>query len=465
MSGTFEHIDVPPTLVSFAVDIAKEGDIITPELKKAGNKLVWMKIEKDEYELPVYEQVMDQYGKFADDIHNGKIVSAYALDRHGVIAAVSKMAFGNGMGVKIEHSMDARELFAPAFGDIVAEVPADKVGELSISYTVIGEVTDDAKFAFGNTEITLKEAEDAWTGTLEQVFRTVSDEASDEKVESPLYDTKDIVICGHKIAQPTVFIPVFPGTNCEYDTALSFQAAGADTKSIVFKNMTEQNITDSVDAFEKAIRESQILMFAGGFSAGDEPDGSAKFITSIFRNEKIKDAVHELLDERDGLVLGICNGFQALIKLGLVPYGKIATQLSDSPTLTTNSIGRHVSKTVYTKVVTNKSPWLQEAELGGVYSIPASHGEGRFVASDEWIQKLFANGQVATQYVDIDGNPTMDEDFNPNGSYCAIEGITSPDGRVLGKMAHSERRGDGVAVNIYGDQDQKIFKSGVKYFA
>ena len=233
----------------------------------------------------------------------------------------------------------------------------------------------------------------------------------------------------------------------------------------LFKNMTEQNITDSVDAFEKAIRESQILMFAGGFSAGDEPDGSAKFITSIFRNEKIKDAVHELLDERDGLVLGICNGFQALIKLGLVPYGKITTQLSDSPTLTTNSIGRHVSKTVYTKVVTNKSPWLQEAELGGVYSIPASHGEGRFVASDEWIQKLFANGQVATQYVDIDGNPTMDEDFNPNGSYCAIEGITSPDGRVLGKMAHSERRGDGVAVNIYGDQDQKIFKSGVKYFA
>ena len=253
MSGTFEHIDVPPTLVSFAVDIAKEGDIITPELKKAGNKLVWMKIEKDEYELPVYEQVMDQYGKFADDIHNGKIVSAYALDRHGVIAAVSKMAFGNGMGVKIEHSMDARELFAPAFGDIVAEVPADKVGELSISYTVIGEVTDDAKFAFGNTEITLKEAEDAWTGTLEQVFRTVSDEASDEKVESPLYDTKDIVICGHKIAQPTVFIPVFPGTNCEYDSAKAFERAGAKVITKVFRNMDAADIVDSVNTFEKEI--------------------------------------------------------------------------------------------------------------------------------------------------------------------------------------------------------------------
>ena len=253
MSGTFEHIDVPPTLVSFAVDIAKEGDIITPELKKAGNKLVWMKIEKDEYELPVYEQVMDQYGKFADDIHNGKIVSAYALDRHGVIAAVSKMAFGNGMGVKIEHSMDARELFAPAFGDIVAEVPADKVGELSISYTVIGEVTDDAKFAFGDTEITLKEAEDAWTGTLEQVFRTVSDEASDEKVESPLYDTKDIVICGHKIAQPTVFIPVFPGTNCEYDSAKAFERAGAKVITKVFRNMDAADIVDSVNTFEKEI--------------------------------------------------------------------------------------------------------------------------------------------------------------------------------------------------------------------
>ena len=454
MSGTFEHIDVPPTLVSFAVDIAKEGDIITPELKKAGNKLVWMKIEKDEYELPVYEQVMDQYGKFADDIHNGKIVSAYALDRHGVIAAVSKMAFGNGMGVKIEHSMDARELFAPAFGDIVAEVPADKVGELSISYTVIGEVTDDAKFAFGNTEITLKEAEDAWTGTLEQVFRTVSDEASDEKVESPLYDTKDIVICGHKIAQPTVFIPVFPGTNCEYDSAKAFERAGAKVITKVFRNMDAADIVDSVNTFEKEIAKSQIIMFPGGFSAGDEPDGSAKFFATAFQNAKLKEAVEKLLNERDGLVLGICNGFQTLVKLGLVPYGEVVGQTPDSPTLTYNTIGRHISKMVYTKVVTNKSPWLQGAELGGVYTNPASHGEGHFVAS----------GQVATQYCDLDGNVSMDEEWNVNGSYRAIEGITSPDGRVLGKMAHSERRADSVAINIYGEQDMKIFESGVKYF-
>ena len=464
MSGTFEHIDVPPTLVSFAVDIAKEGDIITPELKKAGNKLVWMKIEKDEYELPVYEQVMDQYGKFADDIHNGKIVSAYALDRHGVIAAVSKMAFGNGMGVKIEHSMDARELFAPAFGDIVAEVPADKVGELSISYTVIGEVTDDAKFAFGDTEITLKEAEDAWTGTLEQVFRTVSDEASDEKVESPLYDTKDIVICGHKIAQPTVFIPVFPGTNCEYDSAKAFERAGAKVITKVFRNMDAADIVDSVNTFEKEIAKSQIIMFPGGFSAGDEPDGSAKFFATAFQNAKLKEAVEKLLNERDGLVLGICNGFQTLVKLGLVPYGEVVGQTPDSPTLTYNTIGRHSSKMVYTKVVTNKSPWLQGAELGGVYTNPASHGEGRFVASEEWLDKLFANGQVATQYCDLDGNVSMDEEWNVNGSYRAIEGITSPDGRVLGKMAHSERRADSVAINIYGEQDMKIFESGVKYF-
>ena len=464
MSGTFEHIDVPPTLVSFAVDIAKEGDIITPELKKAGNKLVWMKIEKDEYELPVYEQVMDQYGKFADDIHNGKIVSAYALDRHGVIAAVSKMAFGNGMGVKIEHSMDARELFAPAFGDIVAEVPADKVGELSISYTVIGEVTDDAKFAFGDTEITLKEAEDAWTGTLEQVFRTVSDEASDEKVESPLYDTKDIVICGHKIAQPTVFIPVFPGTNCEYDSAKAFERAGAKVITKVFRNMDAADIVDSVNTFEKEIAKSQIIMFPGGFSAGDEPDGSAKFFATAFQNAKLKEAVEKLLNERDGLVLGICNGFQTLVKLGLVPYGEVVGQTPDSPTLTYNTIGRHISKMVYTKVVTNKSPWLQGAELGGVYTNPASHGEGRFVASEEWLDKLFANGQVATQYCDLDGNVSMDEEWNVNGSYRAIEGITSPDGRVLGKMAHSERRDNGVAINIYGEQDIQIFESGVEYF-
>ena len=309
----------------------------------------------------------------------------------------------------------------------------------------------------------MDEALAAWTDTLEKVFPTSSD-VKQEKVRDDVYKTGEIYVCKNKVAKPKVFIPVFPGTNCEYDSTKAFERAGAEVETIVFKNMTEQNILDSVEAFEKAIAQSQIVMFPGGFSAGDEPEGSAKFFATAFRNAKLKDEIMKLLDERDGLVLGICNGFQALIKLGLVPYGKITSQKEDSPTLTMNSIGRHQSKMVYTKVVTNKSPWLKKATLGGVYTVPISHGEGRFVASKEWIDQLFANGQVATQYVDIDGNPTMDENYNINGSYAAIEGITSPDGRVLGKMAHSERRADSVAINIYGEQDMKIFESGVKYF-
>ena len=465
MSGTFEDIDVPPTLVSFAVDIATEKDIITPELKEAGNKLVWLRIPTDEYDVPKYEEVMAQYGKFTEDIRAGRIISAYALDRHGVISAVSKMAFGNRMGVKLEHNVDARDLFAPAFGDIIAEVPAEKLGELAITYTVIGEVTGDAVFSYGDVEIPLHEAEEAWKGTLEKVFPTNSGaDGQEEVIEKGLYNASDIHICSHKIAQPTVFIPVFPGTNCEFDSKKAFERAGAKTIVKVFKNMSASDIVDSVEVFEKAISQSQIIMFPGGFSAGDEPDGSAKFFATAFQNAKMKEAVEKLLNERDGLVLGVCNGFQALIKLGLVPNGEITGQTADSPTLTYNTIGRHISKMVYTKVVTNKSPWLQGAELGGVYTNPASHGEGRFVASKEWIDKLFANGQVATQYCDPEGNITMNEEWNVNGSYCAIEGITSPDGRVLGKMAHSERRARSVAKNIYGEQDLKIFESGVKYF-
>nr|WP_303181337.1 phosphoribosylformylglycinamidine synthase [Lachnoclostridium phocaeense] len=478
MSGTFEDIDVPPTLVSFAVDVAKEKDIITPELKKAGSKLVWLRIPKDEYDLPVYEKVMEQYGKFAEDIKAGRIISAYVPDRHGVIAAVSKMAFGNGMGVKIEHSMDERELFAPAFGDLVAEVPEGKVGELQITYTVIGEVTDDKAFSYGDAVIGLDEAEEAWTGTLEKVFATRSGAQdgptswfirSEKKEDGELkedgcFHASKVHICSHKIAQPTVFIPVFPGTNCEYDSAKAFERAGARVITKVFRNMDAADIVDSVDVFEKAISQSQIIMFPGGFSAGDEPDGSAKFFATAFQNAKLKEAVEKLLNERDGLALGICNGFQALIKLGLVPNGKITGQTENAPTLTYNTIGRHISKMVYTKVVTDKSPWLAKADLGGVYVTPASHGEGRFVAPAETIAQLFANGQVATRYCDPEGNISNDEEWNVNGSYFAIEGITSPDGRVLGKMAHVERRGRSVAVNIYGEQDLKIFESGVEYF-
>ena len=464
MSGTFQDIDVPPTLVSFAVDVAEQKDIITPELKKAGNKLVWLRVEKDQYDLPVYAQVMDQYGKFREDIQNGNIVSAYVLDRHGIAAAVSKMAFGNGMGVKIEHNVDKRDLFTPAFGDIIAEVPDGKVSELAITYTVIGEVTDKGTIEYSDMVIGLEEAVDTWKAPLEKVFPTVSGQTEAKEVKEELFSTDNIHICSHKIGQPTVFIPVFPGTNCEYDSAKAFERAGAKVITKVFKNLDAADIRDSVAEFEKAIAQAQMIMFPGGFSAGDEPDGSAKFFATAFQNAKLKEAVEKLLNERDGLALGICNGFQALIKLGLVPYGKVCGQTEASPTLTYNTIGRHISKMVYTKVVTNKSPWLQGAELGGVYTNPASHGEGRFVASEEVLNELFANGQVATQYCDLEGNITMDEEWNPNGSYRAIEGITSPDGRVLGKMAHSERRGDSVAINIYGEQDLKIFESGVKYF-
>ena len=462
MSGTFNDIDVPPTLVSFAVDIASDKTIITPELKRAGNKLILLKIDRDAYDLPDYGQAMDLYGKFFEDIKAGRIISAYALDGKGIIAAVSKMAFGNKLGVKLEHNLDPRDAFAPGFGCIVAEVPDGKVGELSITYTLIGEVTESG-FSYGNVSISMDEALEAWTGTLEKVFPTVAVKGK-EKLDTPVYKTDSIYVCKHKVAKPTVFIPVFPGTNCEYDSAKAFERAGADVVTKIFRNLSESDIRESVDEFARTIDQAQIIMFPGGFSAGDEPDGSAKFFATAFQNEKIREAVMKLLNERDGLALGICNGFQALIKLGLVPYGEIVGQKEDSPTLTFNTIGRHISRMVYTKVVTNKSPWLAGAQLGSVYVNPASHGEGRFVAPKEWIDRLFANGQVATQYVDLDGSPTMDEEWNVNGSYASIEGITSPDGRVLGKMAHSERRGDSVAVNIYGEQDMKIFESGVAYF-
>ena len=462
MSGTFNEIDVPPTLVSFAVDVASDKTIITPELKKAGHKLVLVQIHRDAYDLPDYEEIKSLYGRFFEDVKAGRIVSAYALDGSGLAAAVSKMSFGNKLGVQIEHSVDKRDLFTAGFGDIVAEVPADKVGELGVTYTVIGEVTESG-FAYGDMKIDTEEALKTWEEPLEKVFPTTA-VAGAEKVESPLYKADSVYVCKHKVARPTVFIPVFPGTNCEYDSAKAFERAGADVITKVFRNLSAGDIRESVEEFEKAINQAQIIMFPGGFSAGDEPDGSAKFFATAFQNARMKEAVMKLLNERDGLALGICNGFQALIKLGLVPYGEIVGQTEDSPTLTFNTINRHVSKMVYTKVVTNKSPWLAGAELGKTYVNPASHGEGRFVASKEWIDKLFANGQVATQYVNPDGEASMDEYWNVNGSYASIEGITSPDGRILGKMAHSERRGDSVAINIYGEQDLKIFESGVAYF-
>ena len=470
MSGTFNEIDVPPTLVSFAVDVAKLSDVITPELKKAGDKLVQIEIERDEYDIPVYDDVSAIYDTVTSLMREGKVRAAYAVDCYGAAPAAAKMAFGNGFGVAFDGQVPVKHLFRNRIGDLILEMEdgCEEILEELIpdNYRVIGTVTkadQEAAFSWQGSEVKEEDALRIWKAPLEKVFPT---KASKDKtvLDTPVYDKGSIAVCSHKIAQPTVFIPVFPGTNCEYDTAAAFEAAGAKTITKVFTNLSASDIRESVEAYAKAIEQSQIIMFPGGFSAGDEPDGSAKFFATAFRNAVIEDAVGDLLNKRDGLILGICNGFQALIKLGLVPHGEIVGQKEDSPTLTFNTIGRHISKMAYTKVVTNKSPWLQGAQLGGVYTNPASHGEGRFVAPREWIDRLFENGQVATQYCDPEGNISMDEEWNINGSFAAIEGITSPDGRILGKMAHCERKGRGVNLNIYGEQDLKLFESGVRYF-
>ena len=474
MSGTFNEIDVPPTLVSFAVDVADRKDIITPELKEAGDVLLQFWIDRDEFDIPVYENVMQTYRFINELMKEGKVKAAYALDASGLAAGISKMAFGNKLGVTMSEELRINDLFENGLGDLVLELSkADALallsekelgGEVSeLNFRSVAEISVEPVFRYQDTVITIDEALEAWCSRLEKVFPTKA-EKDISPVDSNLYRTDSIYVCKNKVAKPTVFIPVFPGTNCEYDSAKAFERAGAEVITRVFKNQSAEDIRSSVEIFEKDIAKAQIIMFPGGFSAGDEPDGSAKFFATAFQNEHMKEAVMKLLNERDGLALGICNGFQALIKLGLVPYGEIVGQKEDSPTLTFNTINRHISKMVYTKVVSNKSPWLKGAELGGVYTVPASHGEGRFVAPKEWTNKLFANGQVATQYSDINGNVSMDEEWNINGSYCAIEGITSPDGRCFGKMAHAERRGEGVAINIYGEQDMKIFESGVEYF-
>ena len=468
MSGTFNDIDVPPTLVSFAVDVAQQRDIITPELKQTGDKLVVFEMPKNQYDLPDYQAVMELYGEVAKLIADGVILAAYALDAKGIAAAAAKMAFGNQMGVQFDSGLAIQELFANTMGSMIAEVPENQLEALvqcGVAYKTVGTVLAEKEgFVYKDVTLPMDEAIQAWTSKLEKVFPTRSGSTENKVVETKLYNTDTVYICKHKTAKPTVFIPVFPGTNCEYDSAAAFERAGAQAVTKVFRNLSASDIRESVAEFEKTIAQAQIIMFPGGFSAGDEPDGSAKFFATAFQNERMKEAVNRLLNERDGLALGVCNGFQAMIKLGLVPYGEIVGQSDNSPTLTYNTINRHISKMVYTKVVTNKSPWLRLTELGKTYVTPASHGEGRFVASKEWIDKLFANGQVATQYADVNGNVTMDEEWNVNGSYAAIEGITSPDGRCLGKMAHIERRGDAVAMNIYGEQDLKIFEAGVQYF-
>jgi phosphoribosylformylglycinamidine synthase len=462
MSGTFNDIDVPPTLCSFAVGISDMRHVVTPELKHAGNYLYLLEIKPDTMRMPNYRMLLAMYKALRQAVNRGAVKSAYAVGFGGIAEAVSKMAFGNRLGVRFDGKFTPDELFEKKYGAIVVEV--ENCGELPAVARKIGQVTDDGVFEVAGERIAMDEMLKAWTTRLEDVFPTQSGAETKPLAKTPLHETKKVYVCKHRVAKPKVFIPTFPGTNCEYDSARAFLRAGAEVETLVFRNQNASQIRESVEAFAHAIGESQMVMIPGGFSAGDEPEGSAKFITSVFRNPQIADEVMRLLNERDGLMLGICNGFQALVKLGLVPYGEICPQSVDSPTLTFNTIGRHQSMIAHTRVVSNLSPWMRKAQLGKSYVVPISHGEGRFVAPQEWLDCLFANGQVATQYVDLDGNPTMQEPYNMNGSYMAIEGITSPDGRVLGKMAHSERRREGTYLNIYGDQDQLIFESGVEYF-
>ena len=463
MSGTFNEIDVPPTLVSFAVDVASVKDIITPELKAAGNRLVLLTVKRDGDLLPDYEDLKAQYRALTEDIKAKRVLSAYVLERHGAAEAVTKMALGNGLGVKLADSVSEETLFAPGWCNLLLEVPAEALGKLSCRTELFGEVTATPVLSYRGTEISLAEAEKAWTGTLEEVFPTRVTEGG-EILDRPLYHAASVAVCGHKIGTPRVFIPVFPGTNCEYDSARAFEEVGAVASAPIFRNQNAEDIAASVEAYRNEIRNAQIVMFPGGFSAGDEPDGSAKFFAQVFRNEVVKEELLKLLNERDGLVLGICNGFQALIKLGLLPDANIKEQAPDAPTLAMNRIGRHLSRVVNLKVVSDKSPWLRKAELGGVYANVISHGEGRFVAPQETIEALFRAGQVATQYCDLEGRVSTDELWTPNGSYAAIEGITSQDGRIYGKMAHPERIGEHINKNIPLRQDLGIFAAGVAYF-
>ena len=466
MSGTFHEIDVPPTLVSFAVDPVDVNHVLSPEFKESDNQVVYIPVEKDEANMPDFEKLTTAYERVKNLIADNKVLSARAVTRGGIAEAVSKMSFGNKIGFEFASEMSEAKLFGPQYGALVLEVNAnEKLDEIfnGVDYELLGTTSKAEKIKVNNSEIDLNNAIKSWEQPLEEIYQTkVNNEG--ETFEFKPYQAEEIHTCANKVDKPKVLIPVFPGTNCEYDTAQQFEKVGAEVETLIFKNLTPQQIEDSIDELAEAIKSSQIVALVGGFSAGDEPEGAGKFIATVFRNPKIKDAVMDLLNNRDGLMIGICNGFQALIKLGLVPYGEIRKLNTDTPTLTYNQIGRHISCAAKTKIVSNKSPWLSNVDVGDEHTIPVSHGEGRFVANEEIIDQLFANGQVATQYVNLEGQPTSEIEYNPNGSVRAIEGITSPDGRVLGKMGHSERIGDNISKNIIGEKEQKLFKAGVEYF-
>ncbi len=458
MSGTFEHIDVPPTLVSFAVSTAKAQDVISAEFKAAGHKIGYIAPKYDENGLPVFDSVKEVFRTVEKLIKDKKAVSVWSVAHGGVAEGIFKMSLGNRIGAKLDKLSD-EELFTPVYGAFILELTGDADG-----VKTIGETVADYAITSGDVKLDVASLEKKWDDVLEPVFKAqLPEKPAPEKIAYT--GGCELKHSSVKAAKPRVLIPVFPGTNCEYDMANAFNTYGGDSDIFVIRNLSAKDMEDSVNEFAKHIQNSQMIAIPGGFSGGDEPEGSAKFINAFFRNPKIKDAVEEMLYTRDGLMIGICNGFQALIKLGLVPFGRIVPLTAESPTLTYNTIGRHQSQLTLTRICTNKSPWLSCCNVGDIHNIPISHGEGRFVAPESVIKQLIANGQVATQYVDLNGNPTMDVAFNPNSSMYAIEGIISPDGRVLGKMGHTERLTDNVAKNVAGNKEQLLFKGGVEYFA
>lgn len=466
MSGSFEALDVPPTLVSFAVAMTKASKTVSACFRKAGSQAWMVPVpENPETHLPAWDKLKAVYAKIYEMMGKDQILSASVVREGGAAAAVCRMCFGNQMGFQFAGDPDQKTLFAPLSGSLVLELKddSDTTGLETLGASVLGAVCGEPVILIGSERLSLAALTEAWEKPLEKVFPTRA-ETKAYFCQVPLYSERNQKAPAVQYAKPRVFIPAFPGTNCEVDTARAFERAGAKADVLIVKNLTPADIEETIEAMVKAIQNAQIIMLPGGFSGGDEPDGSGKFIATTFRNPRVAEAVSELLEKRDGLMLGICNGFQALIKLGLVPYGRITQIQENDPTLTFNTLGRHVSRMVYTRVTSVKSPWLMGAEAGQIHTVPVSHGEGRFVADAQTVARLMANGQIATQYVDLDGNPSMDIQWNPNGSVCAIEGITSPDGRILGKMGHSERQGENLYGNVPGEKDQQLFASGVRYF-
>ncbi len=464
MSGTFEDIDVPPTLVSFAVAMTKASKTVSAEFKNVGSKVIYVPVpENKETLMPEWDKLIAMYKAVYALFEEGKVLSASVVKEGGAAASVCKACFGNGYGFKFTKELTNDELFAPLSGSLVIELADGAELDSNVVSYDLGVITDDGKITAGDKAVEVAEILAKWTAPLEKVFPTQA-ECPEMAVNAEFCTERNTKAPAIKVAKPKVFIPVFPGTNCEVDTARAFEKAGAEVEMLIVKNLTSQHIEETIDKMEAIIKTSQMIMLPGGFSGGDEPDGSGKFIATTFRNPRIAEAVNELLKNRDGLMLGICNGFQALIKLGLVPYGEITELKPNDPTLTFNTIGRHISHMAYTRVTSVKSPWFANVNAGDVFAVPVSHGEGRFMADVETVKQLAANGQIATQYVDLSGNPSSDIAYNLNGSVCAIEGITSPDGRVLGKMGHSERKGENLYKNVPFAKDQQIFESGVKYF-